>query len=123
MHTASTERPSQYATDEAFIEAGGVIRTVEHAAAALAQLNAPYETIPEHLSEEDPHHQYILKTQLNVVARTRLEIGDLLNVDTNETEYNNKVLAYVSSVWKPMDVNELVTPPVIPVATTATSHI
>lgn len=91
--------------------------------AALTNVDAPYETMPHHLAADHPHSQYLRDVDLASTAKVKLTLSNILDVEVTENDITNKVLAFNSGVWRPMDVNDVIATQELPIATETSSGI
>ena len=76
------------------------------------------KTMQTHLASANPHPQYLIKTSLGAAASAQVRLGDLNDVQIVGDQLTGKVLALSGAIWKPTDVNTLVSQVVIPIADT-----
>lgn len=83
----------------------------------------PTTTMPAHVASADPHPQYALVSDIANIAKSKIAVSDLADVNVVEPQLTNTVLIYDGNNYNPIDMTTLGTLIQIPMATSNNAGI
>jgi len=77
----------------------------------------PTTTMPAHVASANPHPQYALVSDIANIAKSKIAVSDLADVNVVEPQLANTILIYDGNNYNPIDMTSLGTLIQIPMAT------